>query len=204
MLEIRYDDAKIKQLQRELRSFGKNALPRVMSQGLNRTATQARTTISRRLKVDLDIKRIKDVRDRMTIKKATYRKWLALLLTDTHGIYAYSWGYKKTKAGIRVRDFSGTVKWRLFRHAFIAEMPSGHVGIFVRRYPESLTSHGLTSLGKRRKGRLPIDEIAGLSGTEFSKIVLETIEKYQKQINGILQKNIHDQVQLTLRRRLPA
>ena len=75
---------------------------------------------------------------------------------------------------------------------------------FIGKYPEYLTSHGLTSLGKRRKGRLPIYEIWGLSGTEFQKEVIKQIDQYENQVSGILQRNIHDQVQLLLKRRLPA
>jgi len=83
-------------------------------------------------------------------------------------------------------------------------MSSGHIGVFAKRYPEYLFSSGRTSEGKRRKGRLPIYEVYGLSGTEFRKEVTDQIVRQEKQISGILGKNIHDQVQLILKRRLPA
>lgn len=63
MLEIRYDDRKLKDLQRTLAGIP-NAMPRVMSRGLNRTATEARTQLSRFLSGKVGL-RVKDVRSRL-------------------------------------------------------------------------------------------------------------------------------------------
>ena len=201
MLEIRYDDAKIKQLQRELRSFGQNALPRVMSRGLNRTATQARTASARLLSKETGVK-VGDVRDRLLLQKASYTKWRSAVLISGKRLSLRYLSPKKTGRGLSVKSGRRRIT---IRRAFFAIK-----GWFIRLpesggYKQTLDVAQAAEIDAMKKvGRLPIGRIRG-------PILSRVFKEAQSEVNRIhgehlikLQKNIHDQVQLTLRRRLPA
>lgn len=182
MLEMRYDKAKLKQLERELRGIPR-ALPKVMSRGLNRTAQQARTDLSRSISKRIGF-RVKDVRQRLTLTKATYSNWRSQVRVSGKRFGLIKFGARQTKAGVTYKRGRERV---LIRHAFIAVMPTGHRGVF------------------RRKGarRLPIAELRGPSLAQvFTGAQDEANRIYQESL-ARLEKNIHDQVNLILKRRLP-
>ena len=183
MLEIRFDDDKLKKLQKELKGIPR-ALPKVMSRGLNRTATSARTQISRSLSKRIGLK-IKDVRDKLTLKRATYSNWRSAVKIGGKQFGLIKFGARQTKKGV-------SYKWErkrvLIRHAFIAIMPTGHRGVFMRKGP----------------ARLPIKEMKGPSLSQVFTGAQDEVNRIQTESLAILQKNIHDQVNLILKRRLPA
>ena len=184
MLEIRYDNDKIRRLERELAGFSRNSLPKVMSRGLNRTATSARTATSRMLAGEASLK-ISDVRKRITLKKATYHRWRAGIKISRRRIPLISFGARQTKKGITYKKAGERV---LIRHAFKATMKSGHTGVF-RRMAGS---------------RLPITELKGPSMGQVFVGAQDKAQAIYRASMRKLEKNIHDQVNLILRRRLPA
>lgn len=183
MLEIRFDDDKIKKVQRELRNFPK-ALPKVMSRGLNRTATSARTEISRSLSKRIGLK-IKDVRDKLSLQRASYSNWRSAVRISGKKIGLIKFRVRQTKKGVTYKHGRKRV---LVRHAFIATMKTGHRGVFLRKGIE----------------RLPIKEIRGPSLAQVFTGAQDDINRIQAESAAKLAKNIHDQVNLILKRKLPA
>jgi len=184
MFEIRYDDKKIKQLERELQDFPKNSLPKVMSRALNRTATEARTKTSRMLAGEIGIK-IGDVRKRITMSRASYRRWRSSIKISRRRIPLIRFGAKQTKKGVTYKKDRKRV---LISHAFITTMASGHTGVFKRKF----------------SSRLPISELRGPSLGQVYVNAQDAANQIHRESLSRLEKNIHDQVQLILRRRLPA
>ena len=183
MLEIKYDDAKIKRLQRELKNLPR-ALPKIMSRALNRTALSARTEVSRSLAGRIGL-RIKDVRQRVVMQKASYSNWRSAIRISSRRLPIIRFGARQTAKGVTYKQGRQRV---LIRHAFIATMPSGHRGIF-----------------KRKGGaRLPIAELRGPSLAQvFTGAQDEANRIYQASL-ARLEKNVNDQVNLILRKKLPA
>jgi len=209
MLEIRYDDKKIKQLERELQDFPKNSLPKVMSRGLNRTAEWARTQAVNAI---AEKKKIKagGVRKFITLRKATYKNWRSALEFSTGRFILMDLNPTKTTTGIRYTN-PLTGKRISIPGAFKAKMSSGHKGIFIRgrehirirKWIPMGKAHALKKYGTEKKEA--IYELMGpTSENLFLSRLKGKIERIQKESLGRLEKNIHDQVQLILKARLPA
>jgi len=183
MLEIKFDDVKLKQVQRVLRDIPK-ALPKVMSRGLNRTATSARTQISRSLAKEIGLK-IKDVRGKLSLQRATYSNWRSAVGVSSKRFGLIKFRARQTKKGVTYKKGRKRI---LFRHAFIATMKTGHRGVFLRKGP----------------ARLPIQELKGPSLAQVYKGARDDVNRIQAESAKRLAKNIHDQVNLILKRKLPA
>jgi len=184
MLEIRYDNDKIKRLERELAGFPRNSLPKVMSRSLNRTATEARTKVSRVFSQKLGLK-VKDIRERVTLLRASYSKWMSAVKISRRRIPLIGFSARQTKKGVTYKKEGERI---LIRHAFKATMKSGHTGIFKRKF----------------SGRLPISELRGPSLAQVFVGAPEAADAIYRESMQRLSKNIHDQVRLILKARLPA
>jgi len=200
MLEIRYDDAKIKQLQRELRSFGKNALPRVMSQGLNRTAAHARTEFAR-LGAKKTGWRKGDVQSYITLKKATWSKWRAQIGFPKRTIPLIHLKARQQKTGVKYKD-PITGKRIVKKHAFIATGDERGRQVWLRSIHAIGRRKYITWSGRKMEA-MYIQKAPSLKDI-LMKYSADEFKRIENQLKEDLQKNIHDQVQLTLRRRLPA
>ena len=198
MLEIRYDKDKIRRLERELAGFPRNSLPKVMSRGLNRTASSARTATSRMLAGEASLK-ISDVRKRITLIKASYRRWRAGIKISRRRIGLIRFRASRTKAGVRYKRDGG---WVLARHSFIATMKSGHKGVFLRARYIPKIGWNLPMKSDQRK-----ESIYELKGPSMGQVFVGAQDKanaiYRDSMRR-LEENINDQVRLILRRRLPA
>ena len=203
MLEIRYDNKKIKQLERELRGFPKNSLPKVMSRGLNRTATEARTKVSRMLSREIGLK-VRDVRERVSLKRASYRNWRSAVTISRKRVPLIRFSARQTKKGVTYKRGNKRV---LIRHAFVATMSSGHEGVFLRKRlggtPRPGESTGILSPDDM-VGRLPIQELRGPSLGQVYTGAQEKANAIHRESMQKLEKNINDQIRLILKRRLPA
>ncbi len=200
MLEIRYDDARIKQLERELRAFGRTALPRVMSRGLNRTATQARTKLSRLGSKRLGW-RIKDVKSYIILKKASYKNWRCRLEFPKRTIPLIHLKAVQQKKGVKYKD-PITGKRIIKSHAFIATGDERGRQVWLRS-EHAIGRRKYIRWAGRKMEALFIQKAPSLkdifmvhAADEFQNIFAESKTR--------LERNIHDQVQLILRRRLPA
>jgi len=180
MIEIKYDDAKLKQLERTLSGIPR-ALPRVMSRGLNRTATSARTQVARQLS-QLTGLGVSAVRKRIKMSKASYSNWRSTIPISSKRMPLIEFKAKQTRKGVTYKREGSRI---LIRHAFLATMPSGHRGVFKRK----------------TSARLPIAELRGPSlGQVFSDAQDEANRIYRESLER-LEKNIMDQVNLILQRR---
>jgi len=184
MIDIRFDKDKIEKLRRELRGFPANSLPKVMSRGLNRTATQARTKTARMISKEAGLK-VKDARERITLKRASYRHWRSSIKISRRRIPLLRFSARQTKKGVTYKRGRERV---LIRHAFLATMSSGHTGVFKRKFSR----------------RLPVSELKGPSPGQVFTGAQEKANAIYRESMQQLAKNIHDQVRLILKRRLPA
>ena len=193
MIEIRFDEHKLRQVQQQLAAIP-NAMPKVMSRGLNRTATQARTLTSRRLSSSTGL-RVQDVRDRIAVERASYKNWRSAIRFRAGGLPIVRFPHEQTGEGITWRPSRN--KTILIRHAFLATMPaSGHRGVFLRaRYAKG---RFISMKGRKKEAiyeqKVRLQDVFTQSQAEMDQIYIESLAR--------LEKNIHDQVQLILKQRV--
>lgn len=199
MFTIRFDDDKLKELQRELKNFPNRALKQVMSRSLNRTAAKARTELVRLGSKKLGWKQ-KYVRPYITIKKATYSNWRSSLRFPIRSIDVIHLKAKELKQGVSYKDpMTGTRKKE--PHAFIYEMPTKGWQVWLR---------SIHFLGYRKyinwRGR-KMEALFKMRAPSLYKLLMEHASGQTKQIveksRILLQKNIHEQVELILKKKLP-
>lgn len=201
MLEIRYDDDKIKKLERELRNFPKT-LPKVMSRGINRTAKSARTEMSRSMTgisgLGKEGKSARSVLKRLKLSGATYSNWRAFITISKRRLGVVDLKAKPTKKGVTYKKVGAGRK--SIRHAFIARMPSGHRGVFLRAIHAKKQYIPMKS-----KKKEAIYELRGPSLAQLWTAGMDAeVNRIQAKSAQRLSKNIHDQVNLILKRKLPA
>jgi len=182
LVEVKFDEAKLARIRKMLRAVPQG-MPRVMSRGINRTATGARTEIARRIAAIVKIKQTA-IKKGIKLTKATYRRWLANLNIYGKRIPLIEFGARQLKAGVSYSIEKGGARKRI-PSAFIQIMPvSGHRGVFKRYRPTTK--------------RLPIVQLFGPSvGTVFEgagRIAAEI----ERETGKKLEKNIDDQIKLIL------
>lgn len=202
MLEIRFDDDKIKKLERELRNFPR-ALPKVMCRGLNRTAKSARTEMSRSITgisgLGKEGKSARSVLQRLKLLKASYSNWRAFITISKRRLGVIDLKARETNKGVTYKKIGS--RSRIFvRHAFIATMPSGHRGVFLR----AIHIKG-QYIPMKTKKKEAIFELRGPSLAQlWTAGMAAEVNRIQAESARRLQKNINDQVYLILKQRLPA
>lgn len=200
MLEIRFDNEKLKKYQRELKGIPR-ALPKVMSRGLNRTATSARTAMSRSLASRTGLK-IKDVRGRLALQKASYSNWRSAVRISGKRLSLSYQQPRQTSRGLSVKHQRKRVT---IRTAFPALR-----GWFIRlpkagSYKQTIGVKDALGIDPAKKtGRLPIARIKGPILSQVYTGARGEVKRIQAEFSVKLAKNIHDQVNLILKRRLPA
>ena len=182
LVEIQFEKAKLKRIEQMLKGIP-GALPKVISRGINRTATMSRTEIVNQISANLSLKK-KVIRDRLRLEKATYQKWQARITVRTKRIPLMEFKARQNKKGVSYLIEKGQGRKRI-DSAFEATMASGHRGIFKRKGPS----------------RFPIIELLGPSlGQVFAGAERITAE-VQSRAGQMLEKNIDDQIKLLLARR---
>lgn len=183
LFEVKFEDHKLNQVEQVLKEIPR-ALPRVMSRSLNRTAQQARTEVSRSLSRRIGL-RVKDVRSRVILQKASYSNWRSAVKISGKRLPLIRFKPKQTRTGVTYKFGRSRI---LVHHAFLATMPSGHTGVFRRK----------------TTARLPITELRGPSlGQVFTDAQAEANRIYRQSL-ARLEKNIMDQVNLILAKKIPA
>jgi hypothetical protein len=197
VFEIRFDEAKIKQVERQLRGIPR-ALPKVMTRGLNRTATEARTKTSRLIAAESGM-RVGDVRKNITLIKANYAHWRSAVRISRKRVSLRYLNPRQTSRGLSVK--AGRKRITL-RRAF-----SALKGWFIRQ-PEGGGYAGV--IGARTAwyweegalvGRLPISRIRGPVLSQIFEGAQAEANRIHRESMARLEKNIHDQVRLILQRR---
>lgn len=185
LIKIEYERHKLAAIERMLRGIP-NAMPKIISRAINRTATPAKTQTAREISRDAAIK-IGDIKKFITLIKATYQRWQAEIGISRRRIALKKFGARQTKKGVsyKVRKKGSREK---IPSAFIATMGTGHEGVFKRK----------------GQSRYPIRELYGPSlghvfeeaGTIAADVTKTAYEK--------LAANIDSQVKFLLARRRSA
>jgi len=178
-VEIKFDQKKLNRLKAMLNNYPK-ALEKIIPRALNKTIMSARTQVTRALATKIGIK-ISAIRKLMDYTKATFYGWQARLYISDSRIPLINFGAKQTKKGVSytINKKSGR---KTLAGAFIATMPSGHTGVFERRWDE----------------RLPIDEKKGPSLGVVYQNAPGMAAKITAEAYKDLEKNIDVQTRLFL------
>ena len=149
--DVRATDQSLKEVQRLLQSYPKGIV-KVETRAVNKIAVSARADIVREVRKDLNLKAGELKKRNITLKKARYKNPAALIKVSGKRIPLAKFGARQIKSGLAYKiDPQGGRKKVL--GAFMATMPSGHVGGFTRKLED----------GTNRVDRLPIDELQGPS-----------------------------------------
>lgn len=172
MIEFRVDETDLARAE-ALLAFIPKGLKKAVSRALNKTAVAARTKIVRRIAAETSIIQ-RNIRRAVTLRRASYRKWQAIIRIGGRPLPLIWFRARQTRAGVtfQLRKAEGR---KTAEHAFIARMPSGWRGVYRR-------------VGRRR---LPIRQLFGPSvGEAFagapvvaSQIVDETGFKLRDELN---------------------
>ena len=128
-IEIKFDEAKLRHIEAILRGIP-NALPKIISRGINRTASPAKTDISREIRQEINIT-AGDIKEKIKLEKATYQKWSAEIYLSHSMIPILDFGAKQTSKGVSFKVYKSGGR-KFINRAFIATMQSGHKGVFRR------------------------------------------------------------------------
>jgi len=208
LVEIQFEEAKLKRIERMLKGVP-GAMPKVMSRGINRTATMSRTEIIRQIQAKIKIKQ-KGIKKGLTLEKATRNKWAASIGISTKRIPLIYFNARKAKKGVTYQiDSSGARKQikadELFSGGFIATMKkTGHEGVFVRRKIRMTTKIEQLFKGKgvsERSNRGVIVERFGPSLGHYFEAASGIAADIQSKTGELLEKNIDDQIKLLLEKR---
>lgn len=149
-----------------------NALPEQVSQAsmfaINRTAEWLKSTTSKEISAEKRVK-LKIIRDRMKIMRANKKQLAANINADM-------WALKGKDLGdMSLSPIGATAGNYIFRGAFVANMKSGHRGVF------------------RRKGtsKLPIKEQYIMLDNYASKLIKTLIDE---QSQAVFEKNFQHQI----------
>ena len=104
--------------------------PKAGARALNKVMKSAKVNASKNIR---EIYKMKagDVKETMTIKKASTTKLTASLVTVGRRIALYLFNAKQNRSGVAITITKGGRK--TITGAFIATMKNGHVGVFMRK-----------------------------------------------------------------------
>lgn len=138
-LTVEMDQAQLDELKDRL-AFINGGWERAVVRAMNTAASQARTRTAERARALLTADRQR-IEDSLLVKKATYGARAARLHIYDQPIplfrFDVSFMYPTVEGGVTARTFQGEAPLTL-KHAFVAKMATGHVGVFSRRGKERL------------------------------------------------------------------
>jgi Prophage minor tail protein Z (GPZ) len=156
--------------------------PQAVARAINKTAVSARAQAAREIRnVGYRIK-IAQIKKQLIIRRATRAELQAVIRASGRPIPLINYNARQNKQGVSVAVLRGGTT---IKHAFIATMPSGHRGVFLRKdYARTMSrheKHGIThGAGQRGKHGLPIFELFGPSiPAAFAN---ETVQTALKQV----------------------
>ena len=116
-IDVRVDERQLARVRRELAAYP-GALKRVVPRAINKVAAGARTQIVRGLAGELTLTQ-KRIRDRVGLRRASYRRWLAELTIGGRRYPLSAFRPRQTRKGLTLRLRRGEARM-LIRHAFLA------------------------------------------------------------------------------------
>lgn len=200
----------LRELYADLAAQGVN-LQQALTLAVNKTVRSARTRVTRLIASELALK-TSDVRDKnLRMRLANYRSIEASIRVSGRRIPLIRFAARQGKKGVsyRIRRSGGR---STLAGAFIARMPSGHQGVFIRtgspqmsRTPAAGTSKRLgrrKGMGFLTRPRLPITERFGPSvPMALDKSPEMTSGELLRTLRNELAGNVEVQVRLALQRR---
>ena len=197
-------ESEIKDVTKSLKRWQKVALPKSTRQAMNKTITAVRSVAVKAIAKDLRIKQ-------KAVRAATRKKpakgntiWLLVASVIAYGGWIPLIQYKarQTRRGVTHAASRGKGR-KLIPGAFIARMPSGHRGVYLRqggsnmgRGPRRRVKSG-ASMGKYYRPSLPIRELWGghIPRSMLGPYVMESIDsmayrRFQKEFHRALTWNI--------------
>ena len=152
------------------------------SRALNRTASRVRTYAARGIR-DAGYKlKAGDIKRQLKITRASPTILAATVTATGKSIPLIQYQAHQTKSGVSVNVLHGR---KTIAHAFIASMPSGHKGVFIRR---EVRTGNVKGLGRKHthstKHGLPIDELLGpgvpaaFANTVVQSALVENVTQY--------------------------
>jgi len=126
VLEVKLDAAQMKEIEAIFANMPKK-ITRVLYRAINRVLRRMRTRIVRLTAKELRIRQ-KLIRERVWIQKANSKKLRGRVRAG-----AYGWPYILFSALQKLTGVQVKIgKKQLLEHAFMARMPTGHLGVFRR------------------------------------------------------------------------
>ena len=129
LIQLKIDDAALKGTERILRALPR-AFPRVMRRAINRTVDSAATDLKRRAAERIKLPK-REIARGIGKHKANYSRLSGAIDALPHRPALTKFkGTRQLKRGVKYRI--GVGGYKLVAHSFIATMPSGHRGVFLR------------------------------------------------------------------------
>lgn len=148
----------LRDLQKELKSFGRNKVVLAQSRSMNTALRRGKTAAKRGISLKRNLPAAETEKGLRIIfatptrlNASIHAKGSMIPLTKLKGGVTNP---KQKPLGVSVKVTKG--KRTLIRSAFIATMPGGHVGVFKRK--KGVGGEGVTGSGSGRVHRLPIQE----------------------------------------------
>ena len=187
LVEVTFDQKKLDSIARQFKDMP-SALPRIVSRGINRTATSSKAEITRELAAEISLKQ-KRIRAGLNLKKATRNMWQAVIWVNEKRIKLIHFAARALKGkGVSYKIDKRSGRKKIIEpptSAFIQTMPnSGHVGVFRRA----------------TAARGSMYELFGPSLGEVFEGAAGIAEKVQRSSGEKLEKNIDSQIEYTLSR----
>ena len=117
---------------RALAKFGnvrKEVMDKAVPRALNKVAAEVKTESSRGIRNAGYNLKVGTIKKQIDIRRATRGNLRAVVRATGRPIPLINYGARQTKAGVSVKVKNGR---KIIKHAFIAAMPTGHKGVFVR------------------------------------------------------------------------
>lgn len=216
LITIRYDQQKLTLFERVLSGIP-GAMPRAVSQGINRTLISARANMAREVKTEVPRLSIGGIKSALRLDKATFQRWVGRVLLSYHPISLRYFSYRQTQEGVPfmvLRSRGRLMARRAFQMLRREKGTSpSEAGPNPSIQGKSAFMRGLAGGGKPvldwRTGeipggqgklvpRLPIFKLFGPALTDLYKDMPQIVQQVEKYALGSLEQHIEDQVKRQL------
>ncbi|MDR3411585.1 MAG: phage tail protein [Formivibrio sp.] len=124
---------------------------------LNKVAAQVKTNASRQMRDAGYNLKVSDIKRALTVNRASSGNLRASVVASGRPIPLIQYGARQVSSGVSVDVLNGR---KVIANAFIATMPSGHKGVYVR---VGKTHKKVNKRGRAQWSGLPIKELFGPS-----------------------------------------
>lgn len=165
----------------------REVIDKAVPRALNKVIDQVRTTAAREMRGAGYNLKVGDIKKAMTVSRATPARLTANVLSSGRPIALIKYGARQTAKGVSVDVLRGR---KVITGAFIATMPSGHKGVYVR---VGKNHKKVMKNGRVMWSGLPIKELFGPSVPDglANKAVQEALQRLiEEKFPVILQQQI--------------